>query len=51
MLGLPATDVRCIWHEIGLEMTTSTAMMTKSQLSTLGTIDAATATLIYGQVI
>ena len=45
MLGLLATDVRYIWQEIGLEMT-STAMMTKLQLSesTLGTITAATAT-------
>ena len=33
MLGLLATDVRYIWQEIGLEMTTSTAMMTKLQLS------------------
>ena len=42
MLGLLATDVRYIWQEIRLEMT-STAMMTKLQLSesTLGTITAA----------
>ena len=33
MLGLLATDVRYIWQEIGLEMTTSTTMMTKLQLS------------------
>ena len=45
MLGLLATDVSYIWQEIGLEMTISTAMMTKFQLSvsTLGTITAATA--------
>ena len=48
MLGLLATDVRYIWQEIRLEMT-STAMMTKLQLSesTLGTITAATATTVY----
>ena len=48
MLGLLATDVRYIWQEICLEMT-STAMMTKLQLSksTLGTITAATATTVY----
>ena len=48
MLGLLATDVRYIWLEIRLEMT-STAMMTKLQLSesTLGTITAATATTVY----
>ena len=33
MLGLLATDVRYIWQEIGLEMTTSNATMTKLQLS------------------
>ena len=51
MLGLLATDVRYIWQEIRLEMT-STAMMTKLQLSesTLGTITAATATTVYVQV-
>ena len=49
MLGLLATDVRYIWQEIGLEMTTSNATMTKLQLSksTLGTTTAATATTVY----
>ena len=52
MLGLSATDVRYIWHEIGLEMITSIAMMTKLQISKsiLGTITVATATTIYDQV-
>ena len=49
MLGLLATDVRYIWQEIRLEMTSTAAMMTKLQLSesTLGTITAATATTVY----
>ena len=53
MLGLQVTDMRYIWHEIGLEMTTSIAMMIKLQFSesTLGTITVATTTTVYGQVI
>ena len=53
MLGLPATDVRYNWHEIGLKMTTGIAMMTKLQFSesTLGTITAAAAATVYGQII
>ena len=43
MLGL-------LWYEIHLEMTISTTMMTKLQLSK-GTITAATATTVCGQVI
>ena len=52
MLGLLATDVRYIWQEIGLEMTASTAMMTKLQLSesTLGTISYCTHCLYLSQM-
>ena len=55
MLGLPATDVRYSWHEIGLKMTTSIAMMTKLQFSESIPLEPLLqpelGTTVYGQVI